>query len=137
MVMDLSTGIIMPIISGDGQSKYGIDNLQRIIRAAINVGKIIATLRDNPPPKGFWAKLRNFFGTLFKNKNAFIELGQDFAQIAVNADKIKDELLDLDESELNRLVALLNAYGAKITQVKLLETLPAILSAIKMFVVLR
>lgn len=137
MFMELSTGTIFPITSENGQSKYGIENLQRIIRAAINVGKIIGTLRDNPPQKGFWSKVKSFFGVVSKHTATFAELGQDLAQLAVNADKIKDELLDLSADEINRLVTLTNTYGVKITQQKLLETLPVLLSSIKLFLDLR
>lgn len=128
--MQLSTGLVTPITVGT-EKKYGIDNLKLILRSAVNLGKIIATVRKNPPPKGAWAKLKNFFITMFANRSTFAEIGQDFAQLAANADLIKKELANLDAEELEELIETLGIADKVSTPARFINNLPTLLDAIK------
>ena len=126
MHMQLSTGKVAP--QGD---KYGIDNLKKIVRACVNIGKVIAHLRANPVPQKFWGKVLYWFKSLFSNRQQLSDIGQDLVQLAANAVQIKAELADLDGIELEQLVGML-VYDAGVgTPTRFLKALPALLDAVK------
>lgn len=128
MYMQLSTGNIKP-----QGGKYGIENLKLIVRAAVNVGKVIAQVRANPVPEKFWGKVWYWIRGLFSNRSVFAEIGQDLVQLAANADTIKAELLDLDGTELEQLITMLTVGAGIGTPSLFLQKMPALLDAIKAF----
>jgi hypothetical protein len=127
MYMQLTTGKVMPSENG----KYGIDNLKKIVRAAVNISKIVAELRANPIPQKFWGKVWYWLRGLFSNRARLADIGADFVQIATNADAIKAELLDLEGGELEQLIGLLVFEAGVSTPERFLKTLPNLLDAIR------
>lgn len=126
MYMELSTGSIKP----QGE-KYGIDNLKKIVRACVNIGKVIAHVRSNPVPQKFWGKVWYWIKSLFAQRAVFADIGQDLVQLAANGEVIKAELMDLNGIELEQLIGLLT-YEANIDNPeRFLKTLPVLLDAIR------
>ena len=132
MYMQLSTGLVTPITTGD-KKKYGIDNLKLIVRSAVNLGKVIAKVRNNPVPAKFWGKVWYWVLSLFSNRTVFTEIGKDFVQLAANADQIKQELMDLDADEMEELIETLGIADGVSTPALFIKKLPAMLDAIKSF----
>jgi len=128
MYMQLSTGNITPIAT---TGKYGIDNLKKIVRAAVNISKVVAELRANPVPQKFWGKVLYWLRGLFSNRARLADIGADFVQIATNADAIKAELVDLEGVELEQLISLLVFEAGVSTPERFLKTLPNLLDAIR------
>lgn len=127
MYMQLTTGKVMPSEAG----KYGIDNLKKIIRAAVNISKVIAELRANPIPQKFWGKVWYWLKGLFSNRARLADIGADFVQIATNAEQIKSELIDLEGEELEMLIGVLAFEAGISTPERFIKTLPALLDAIR------
>lgn len=132
MYMQLSTGLVTPLTTGD-KKKYGIDNLKLIVRSAVNLGKVIAKVRNNPVPAKFLGKVWYWIFNLFSNRTVFTEIGKDLVQLAAHADEIKQELMDLDADEIEELANSLGIADGVSTPNLLLKKLPAMLDAIKSF----
>lgn len=127
MYMQLTTGKVMPSESG----KYGIDNLKKIVRAAVTISKVIADLRANPIPQKFWGKVWYWLKGLFSNRARLADIGADFLQLATNAEAIKAELIDLEGTELEQLIGLLTFEAGINKPERFIKTLPSLLDAVK------
>lgn len=116
-------------------NKYGIENLKLIIKTLLNTGKLIQKASNLPePPRKAIGKIIYWLKSFFSNKTEIIVLSNDIYFIAKNAEKLKEEFLDLNGEESKELINYIFAnFGAK-NPSKILQSIPVLIDAVKALV---
>lgn len=127
--MKLSTGKI-DLKSGS----IGVENLRLIIKALHQIAQVIKAMREQPKPTTFWGKVGQWFRGIFVSGAAIEQALRDIAEIAQNAQRIKEELLDLNGEELADLIAYCHTLGyIRDRREWLTVGVPKLLDAIQIF----